>query len=161
MRLLLAACASLALAFPAVAQDRVPIVRDSAGRPIQGTGVMQVNPQGFWTGPDAAPLAAQRARDVSALQVATGPGFLIDMQLTTDLVDGYVWFIDAASIPADGTIPLNQVMACIDIAAQMTLGSSRFVPEPFTNGMVIALSTTGCATLTKTSAKFIRARARQ
>jgi len=85
----------------------------------------------------------------------TTSGVLTGFNVTSGASAGYVLIFDSATVPADGAVT---PMFCYSLAAATT-GSSGWLqyPVPFTNGIVMVFSTTGCFTKTISNTAFFSA----
>lgn len=91
----------------------------------------------------------------SRILKTTGGTFLNGFSATSGSVAGYVLIFDSATVPADGTVTPK---LCYSIPATSTTGASWLnYPIPFSNGIVIVFSSTGCFSKTVSATAFFSA----
>jgi hypothetical protein len=90
--------------------------------------------------------------------ICTGPCLLRSLYVTTGAAAGFLMTVDAAVAPAAGgaaIAPLN----CAAIAANSTLAMDfGDTGEPYSTGLVVIFSSTGCFTNTASATAFFKAR---
>lgn len=88
-----------------------------------------------------------------SLILKTSAGYLQGFSVTSGAAAGYVLIFDSATVPSNGTVTPK---FCYNLPATSTTGAT-WVPYsmPFTNGLVIVFSTTGCFTKTISATAFI------
>ena len=109
-------------------------------------------------------IAAPLGNPITSVQSATAEGshvlkssqgYLNGFSATSGASAGYVLIFDATSAPADGTVTPK---FCYYVPANNTTGASWIsYPAPFSNGIVIVFSTTGCFTKTISNTAFFSA----
>jgi hypothetical protein len=114
----------------------------------------------------APAFAAPVGNPVAAQQNSVAAGSLIptttynklnSFSATSGASAGFVLVFDATAAPSDGTVtPKN----CYELPANTTLGVSwGDYPEPFTTGIVLVFSTTGCFIKTISNTAFFSVQA--
>lgn len=107
----------------------------------------------------AAPALAQIAPQVGSLDtliLKAGPGTLLDGYVSVSAA-GYLMIFNRTTTPTNGSYTIGtasgDVQDCFNVQAAGTYGFSSFgIPgEVFSTGIVMAWSSTGCATLTLAS----------
>jgi opacity protein-like surface antigen len=90
--------------------------------------------------------------------ICTGPCLLRSLYITTGGTAGYLMTVDAASPPAAGgaaIAPLNCVYAPVNTSLSLDYGDTG---EPYSTGLVVIFSSTGCFTNTASATAFFKAR---
>lgn len=85
----------------------------------------------------------------------TSQGYLNGFDVTSGASAGYVLFFDSVTAPADGTVTPK---LCFALPATSTTGASWLdYPVPFSTGIVVVFSTTGCFTKAISNTAFFTA----
>ena len=100
------------------------------------------------------PITSQQTSVAASSLVAKATtGFLTGFSVTSGATAGYVLIIDAATAPSNGTVTPR---FCYALPASSTVGASWIQsPVPFTTGIVIEFSSTGCFAATSSATAFI------
>lgn len=108
------------------------------------------------SGPGNAVASVQSAVDESSHVLKSTGGWLYGFSATSDGgTAGYVLIYDASAVPGDGAVTPR---FCYYLPATQTTGASWVqYPVPFTNGIVISFSSTGCFTKATSPTGFFSA----
>lgn len=100
----------------------------------------------------------------NACVAKTSGGSLLDGYVTPSSTAGWLFVFNSTTAPADGAVTAGSASGdyqdCVYVAANNSQGISvaGTPPEPFSVGVTLVFSSTGCATLTKATALFLKAR---
>ena len=100
------------------------------------------------------PSAAAEANHV----YCTKPCLLRSLYVTTGAAAGYLMTVDANTAPAAGgaaIAPANCVAVAANTSLSLDYGDTG---EPYSNGLVVIFSTSGCFTNTASATAFFKAR---
>jgi hypothetical protein len=109
---------------------------------------------------EAAPIgnpitSVQSSAVESSHILKASSGLLNGFSATSGATAGYVLLIDSASVPADGAVTPK---FCYSLPATQTTGASWIsYPAPFSSGIVIVFSTSGCFTKAASATAFFSA----
>lgn len=115
----------------------------------------------LWTFPAHAsaignPIVSVQSAAAEASHVLkASPGVLNGFSVTSGASAGYILLFDAVTAPSNGSVTPR---FCYQIPASSTLAASWLsYPVPFTTGIVIEFSTTGCFTAASSATAFFSA----
>ncbi len=100
-------------------------------------------------------VSIQTATASGSLIAKATSGWLNGFDATAGGTDGYVLIFDSATVPTDGTVTPK---FCYNLPKNTTTGATWLsYPTPFTNGIVMVFSSTGCFTKTISNTAFFSA----
>lgn len=116
----------------------------------------------------AAPSWAQSwnaCASASSCVVANAAATLIDSYITTGAASGWLFVLNQATTPSNGTLTAGDgagdFQDCIQVGANSPAGlttAGTGLPEGFSAGITLAFSSTACPVLTLSTVPFLKAR---
>ena len=101
--------------------------------------------------------ALQSGAAASSLVLSTTTANLYSAQVAIGSSAGYAMLFNSATAPADGAVT---PVLCVYVPANTTANLSFPNPVPFSTGITIVSSSTGCFTKTAANANFLSAQVR-